>query len=282
MPQHYSHFINAGKILITLSFLACSSMIHAQANNSINDKEAEDVISSDRPGFVESSTVMKKGRFQLESGLGYAKSRQDNARERTTTSPFLIRYGSADTWELRLESDGWTRQANSQDQQPTTIQKGYADLAIGIKWHMQDADENSAKPAIAWLAHLDLTTGSRAFRAQALSPSLRMVAEWELADDLGFAMMPGWAWDKDDAGKRYSRGILGFTLSHAINRQWNTYVELSGEQLAAKQHGGSIISYGAGVSYIVNSELQVDFSMSKLKSGNAPDWQAGLGFSLRF
>ncbi|MBC3872526.1 transporter [Undibacterium flavidum] len=273
---------------LALSFVFSFVNFEARAQTSgstINPNKAtdsDDVISSDRPGFVESSKVMGRGRFQFESGLGLTNNNQQGVRETSTSLPFLLRYGSADTWELRLESDGWTQVRTRQADQSVSRQHGYTDLNLGLKWHMQDGDETKAQAAIAWLAGLDLTTGSAAFRGAAATPSVRMVAEWELPQDFSFAIMPGISWERNDTGKRFSKGILGLTLGHALNEHWNAYVELSGEQLAAKHNGGSVVSYGAGVSCIVTRDVQIDFSMAKLWSGNAPNLQAGLGFSLRF
>lgn len=276
----FSAIFGALSLLSTESFAQASKV--SEAPDAISSIDSIDSISSDRPGFVESSTVLKPGRFQFESGVGFAKSKQDGGRALSTKLPYLIRYGNLDNLELRLESDGWTQIRMHQYQQATTHQRSYADLAIGLKWHMQDGDEITDKPAVAWLANLDLATGSGAMRGSGARPSLRMVAEWELAQDFTFALMPGWSWEKNDAGKRFSKGLLGFSLSHAMNDDWNVYIELSGEQLAAKHNGGSIVSYGAGVSHIVTPDVQVDFSLTKLWSGNAPTLQAGLGFSLRF
>lgn len=47
---------------------------------------------------------------------------------------------------------------------------------------------------MALLAHGDLSSGSSAFRVSGEVPSLRLVAEWELADDASFSITPGLAW----------------------------------------------------------------------------------------
>lgn len=44
---------------------------------------------------------------------------------------------------------------------------------------------------MALLAHVDLRSGSSAFRVLGEVPSLRLVAEWELADDASSSIMPG-------------------------------------------------------------------------------------------
>jgi hypothetical protein len=71
---------------------------------------------------------------------------------------------------------------------------------------------------MAWLAHVDLDTGSTAFRGQGLRPSLRFVAEWDLPDDMSIGVMPGLVADKAEDGSRFTAGIFAVTLAKAGRR----------------------------------------------------------------
>ena len=70
-------------------------------------------IATDRPDFVESSDVVGPGRFQLETGLTTDRRAQAGVTVRTLTTPTLFRYGIGDTLELRLETEGYTRERTS-------------------------------------------------------------------------------------------------------------------------------------------------------------------------
>jgi hypothetical protein len=245
---------------------------------------ADDGISTDRPDFVESSQVVGKGRFQLETGL--ARERSDDAsgtRLRVDLTPTLLRLGVSDTVELRIETDGYQR-SRSVDAAPSRVtrERGFADTSLGIKWHMQDGDQASGRPAIAWLLHVDVDTGSAAFRGNGLRPSLRVVGEWELADELSVGAMGGFAVDRNPDSGRFATGILAVTVGRSWTDRFRTFVELAGRQLASSRHGGSVVSVDAGTAYLLSPTVQVDAVVSRGITHTSPDWEFGAGLSIRF
>ena len=102
----------------------------------------DDGIVTDRPDFVESSNVVGRGRFQIETSVLAERDKTDGVRARTYSMPTLLRYGVGDVLELRLETDGRTVQHAGSD--GTTA--GYADTALGVKWHVQD--EAPGRPSV--------------------------------------------------------------------------------------------------------------------------------------
>ena len=56
----------------------------------VHTVRAEEPISTDRPDFVESSDVVGKGRFQLETGFSSERNKADGVKERLTTTPTLL------------------------------------------------------------------------------------------------------------------------------------------------------------------------------------------------
>lgn len=244
---------------------------------------AEERISTDRPDFVESSLVVGQGRFQLETGFASERNRDDGVKDRLTTSPTLLRYGVSDTWELRLETDGLAR-LRSEDSNTAIVtrQRGTADVAIGAKWHMQDADDGKGSPGIAWLIHADLDTGSAPFRGNGVRPSLRVVAEWDLPNNWAVGVMPGLVADKTSEGKRFLSGIAAITLAKSWTDDFRTFVELAGQQLAPEKYGGHVITYDVGAAYLIGNDVQLDIAASWGATRHTPDFQWGAGLSVRF
>jgi hypothetical protein len=255
--------------------LCCLSPVHA---------DADDGISTDRPDFVESSQVVGKGRFQVEWGL--ARERSDDAsgaRRRIDSTPTLLRLGVSDTLELRIETDGYLR-SRSEEAGPSrfTRERGFADTSLGVKWHMQDDDEATGRPAIAWLLHVDVETGSAAFRGDGLRPSLRAVGEWELDDAMSVGAMGGAAVDRHPDSGRFAAGILAVTVGRSWTDRFRTFVELAGRQLASSRHGGSVVSFDAGTAYLLSPSVQVDAVVSRGITHTSPDWEFGAGLSIKF
>ncbi|MFZ5526061.1 MAG: transporter [Pseudomonadota bacterium] len=243
---------------------------------------ADDAINPDRPGLVESSNVVGQGRFQVETGFSSERSKADGIKDRLNTSPMLLRMGLNDTLELRVETDGATRlRSENTNTGITTRERGYSDVAIGVKWHTHDGND-AGMPSMAWLLHADLETGSRAFRGEGVRPSLRFVAEWDLPNDWSFGVMPGVFVDKNEDGDRYMGSILALSVGKAVNDRVNTYIELAGHQLASSKNGGNVVTWGTGASYLVTNDVQVDVNFSWGVTKEAPDFGWGVGMAFRF
>jgi hypothetical protein len=243
--------------------------------------DTDEGISTDRPDFVESSATVGKGVFQIETSVAFERTKQDSATSDLWTTPTLLRYGVLPNLELRLETDGFAR-SRIDDSGVVMRENGFSDVSLGIKWHQKDGDEASATPAIAWLLHVDLDSGSLAFRGPGKVPSLRMVAEWELAGDASLGIMPGIAYDKDDHGERYWAGTLAATYGRPLAEKLRGFIELAGQHLATASHGGSVLTADTGIAYAIDKNTQIDTAFFFGLNKNSPDVTVTVGFSKRF
>ncbi len=254
-----------------LSLLIAAFLLPFAAHASDDD----DSISTDRPDFVESSQVVGKGRVQLETSVQWERDRHADPRTRTVSTPTLLRIGVGDSTELRIETDGRsvTRGATA----------GYADSALGLKWHLADQQGETleGRPSLGVLLHAELPSGSRSLRGHGVRPTLRLSAEWDLADGYSLGVMPGLGQDSDDAGHRYGYGILAATLGKALNERMRGYVELAAPQIARGKHGGAQASFDTGVTYLVNKDCQLDLSLTRGLNRRTPDLSLAFGLSVR-
>lgn len=243
----------------------------------------KDKIATDRPDFVESSATVGKNRFQVETSIAFDTKKADGLKESSYTTPTLLRYGFADDWEARLETDGAIhKKTHDLDTGITTQERGTADLSIGLKWHTQDAAEVGLSPAVAWLFHVDVPSGSDNFRGSGLRPSVRAVMEWEFADVYSLGIMPGIIHDKDETGERFTAGILGIVAGRAWTEKFRTFIEIAASQIAKKEYGGSVVSYTIGGAYLITDKIQVDMAMSLPATRAAPDFSWTMGLSVKF
>jgi hypothetical protein len=238
---------------------------------------ADEPIATDRPDFVESSDVVGKGRFQLETSIAGDRSTVDGVKVRTRSTPTLLRLGVSEDIELRIETDGRLRATAL-----GVSQSGWADTSVGLKWHVADGDEAKGTAGMAWLLHADLPSGSRAFRGQGVRPSLRFVAEWEFAGGYNLGVMPGVYRERNDSGSSYVGGILAVTLAKSFTEDFRGFVELSGQQLTSKRNGGNVITADTGVAYLITKDLQVDAAITVGLNKQSPDFTWTTGVSVRF
>jgi hypothetical protein len=254
--------------LVTLAALAAGALCCSAAH-------ADEGIETDRPDFVESSAVVGAGHWQVETGLTSDRSASAGVTTRSVTTPTLLRYGIGETTELRLETDGYTRERTG-----STTEHGFSDVSLGIKWHVLDGEGTT--PGVAWLLHVDTATGSKAFRGAGLRPSLRAAIEWDLPEDFSLGVMPGVYVDRNDAGKRFAGGILAATFGKAWSPRWHSFVEVAGQQLTSRRNGGNVVTLDAGLAFAPTPTLQFDIEIAHGLTSAAPDFESGLGVSIKF
>lgn len=238
---------------------------------------ADDPIATDRPDFVESSAVVGKGRLQVESSVEVERNGSDDERETVWSTPTLLRFGVTDSIELRVESDGALRQRTSAPGSTGATERGYADLSVGMKWHAMDARDQL--PSVAVLLHADLSTGSAAFRDEGTRPSARVVAEWELANDLSLGVMPGIGYEKQHGGNMF--GILGVVVGKSWSDQLRSIVEVSSPHIARSANGGTEASLTVGSAYLVSNNVQVDAALSRGLNRRTADLSLTVGLSFK-
>jgi hypothetical protein len=240
----------------------------------------DDTINPDRPNVANSSQVVGSGRVQLETGLNWDRQRDPDAHLRTLTTPTLLRIGVADALELRLETDGRTiEHASDPSGGAHAVSAGWADFAAGVKWHLYDQD--GAKPSLGVIAELLLPTGSRALRGGGFRPTLEVPAEWDLGHDWSLAMMPGVGRDTDDAGSRYTYGVLAASVGKAFDERLHGFAEVAAPQIAHAAHGGTQLQFDAGVSWLVNKDCQLDAMVVRGLHRNTPELSLAFGLSVR-
>ncbi len=237
----------------------------------------DDTIATDRPDFVESSNVVGKGRFQVETSIGMDRNKADGVREQTWATPTLLRYGISENLEVRLESDGLIRQRISDAGTGLSYrERGTGDLSLGMKWHAMDAV--GTMPSVGVLLHADLDSGSSVYRGNGTRPSARMVAEWELASEMSLGVMPGIGYDRDAGG---TFGILGIVLGKGWNDQLRSFIEVSSPRIAKRADGGTEASATVGVAYLITNNVQVDSAISRGLNKRTPDLSLTVGLSFK-
>jgi hypothetical protein len=261
---------NTIRLPLLALLLACLSPLTAGA------AEAGDSIVTDRPDFVESSAVVGRGRFQIETSVAVERNKADGIKERTTATPTLLRFGVGDALELRLETDG--RIMYKTDNTPT--ERGYGDLSLGAKWHALDAAGSA--PSVGVLAHLDIDSGSTQFRGNGNRPSLRVVAEWELPNNMSLGVMPGIVYDKNAADERFVAGILGVVVGKSWTEKARTFIEVGMPQIARGKNGATVANLNIGAAYLLSDSLQIDTALARGLNSRTPDLSLTVGLSAKF
>jgi len=240
-------------------------------------------IDADGPDFVESSEVVGKGRFQFEADVVSERDRRNSTHVTTTSTPTLLRFGVADTIEFRIETEGWMRvTGDNAGGGVRSTATGSGDIALGGKWHSQDRDSSTNTPAVSWILHFEVPTGSSEFRGRGITPSLRSVITWDLPHDLALGLMPGVKYGAAPDGHRFVSGIVGLVLNKQWTQTLRTFVENSSSQIARSSDGGVVMTWDAGAAYQVTDDWQIGFRAGFAANRNSPNSQMLVELAGRF
>lgn len=237
---------------------------------------AEDAIDADRPGIAESSSVVGPGRFQIEAGIQQESNRMPAGVERTVFLPTLLRFGTGEDWELRVESDvrAWTRAGADRSE-------GYAPASLGVKYRFGDS-AGPSQPALGAIVRIVPSSGSSDFRSTRTTGDLRFTADWEFA--AGWLLNPnlGWAIEEDGAGGRFTATLFAVTLEYSAQPKVKWFVD-AGLQSPEERAGRTGLLYDAGIAALPSRDVQLDFFVGARGSGvTSPRRFLGAGLSVRF
>ena len=245
--------------------MSCLLLLFASGSAS-----ALEPIDTDGPDFVESSEVMPRGRFQYEIDASRARRRDSTS---ALTTPILLKQGAAKDLELRITVSPYERAGAS---------SGYGDAVFGFKWHTQDRDAPSGRPAVAWIADFAAPTGSSGFRSSGIRPGLRSVITWDLPHELSLGLMPGVKYNSGDDGHRYTSAIAGAVLNERLSDSLRVFVEASAEQIAHRRDGGVIASWDVGAARLLGRDAQLGVRAGIAATRDAPSGYLLLELAQRF
>lgn len=246
----------------------------------------DDPIEPDRPDFVDSTRVVGKGRVQLEAGYAVERNRDAGVRERTGSTPALLRVGVSDTLEARVQTEGRIRyRADRPDVQGWVHERerGWDDTTVGVKWRLADGDQDAGwrRPAFGIIADAAFDTGSALFRGHGVRPGLRAVAEWERPQGLSLGVMAGVVRDHDDTGRRAVNGVLAVSLGKDWSDRLHTFVELAAPRIARARHGGTEASLDIGGAWALTKDCQIDAALQRGLNHRTADLMWTVGLSIR-
>jgi hypothetical protein len=159
---------------------------------------------------------------------------------------------------------------------------GFTDVSLGAQWRVRGGDAGWL-PGVAWLADVETTMGSPAFRDRDMRPSLRATAQWALPQQMTLGLMPGVYRDRGDDGRHYAAGVFAVTLGKSWTPRLQSFVELAGQTLSRSQSGASLLDVDTGLAFVASRTLQVNAVLSRSLSGNASQQvRGGLSVSSRF
>ena len=243
--------------------------------------DADDFINPDRPGVADGSAVIYPRRFEIETGIQAEYRSHGDAHDRTLFLPSLLRFGVNQNWEVRIEGNAYTWISSHDSIQGSTHSEGASPVSIGAKLHIMDS-AGAQRPSMGAILRIFPPSGSGSFRSAHTTGDFRLVADWDFASKWSLNPNVGVGVYEGDANRLYTAGLFAMTLTYNPSKILNFFVD-TGIQSPETKHGSTSIIYDAGVAYLIDRDIQLDFSVGSGATGVTPPHPfLAAGISKRF
>ncbi len=210
------------------------------------------VISTDRPAFADSSTVVPKDSLVIENGFLDSSTQG----KRTFDLPeSQLRFGLFDKTELRFSVPDYFNGPLS----------GFSDISAGIKQQLGPVYGFDVSVVIG----LSFPTGGKHISSHHYDPSLQIPWSRKLSTN--------WTAGGMFQISRPTTGQTTFYLDRQLTAPWDAFVEYSAQ---LPEHGGPQHILHFGTSYKLTPHQQVDLHGGVGLSAAAPDHFIGFGYSI--
>jgi len=228
----------------------------------------------DRPGQTNPPNVLASGVVQLETGF----SRETINADGTQTINYLyntslVRLGLMTNCELRMvvEYSGTRTDSGSQ----SSALQGFNPVSIGTK--IMICPEKGILPQTAMNVAFTLPyVGRREFRPSFLAPSFFLLMQNTLSEKLSLGYNLGLQWDGEQPN---ATAVYSISPSLTVAEGLSVFAEFYGFSTEK-----SFSNYRAdmGCAYLINDNVQVDFSAGVGLNTAAPDSFVAFGLAWRF
>ncbi|MGH2958816.1 MAG: transporter [Solirubrobacterales bacterium] len=249
-------FLQALVLCITLQLAAAAEAA---------DQPPDDYINPDRPGLADGSNVVGAGRIQIETGIQQEYRSTDGNRSRTLFVPTLLRMGLDNNFELRIESNTYTRMT---DTDSTQRAEGVAPASLGFKYHFIDS-LGWKHPAVGAIVRFFPRSGTGNFKTTRATGDFRIVADWDFLPQWSLNPNVGVALYESEDSRLYAAGLFAATLNYNPSKNVNFFID-TGLQSPETKHGQAAVLVDFGAAYVIGRDVQLDFSAGSRVAGKTP------------
>ena len=245
-------------------------------------------LSTDRPGFADTTFVIPRGHAQLE--LGYTSTFDSENRTRSndhTIGQTNLRVGVLDNLEFRTLWSGFSMTETDFDaESPRTGRRyratdhndGAGDMTLGLRTQL--VKNVGFVPDLTLLTNMSIPVGSNNKTAGDVVPDGRLAYGWALNEKLrlyGVGIIAAGV----HATGRFAQASASTGLSYAITDRVGSFVEYYGI-FPGRENEDCSHNADGGMTFLLSDNCQLDFSAGVGLNEQAADYFLGMGLSFRW
>jgi len=251
------------KLSLILIFLLCSISASAQFNKTIR---------TGRPGQAIDPFAVGNKVFQTETGLDVSAFKFDDVMSsgRALAPNTFLRYGIGQRLDLNSGFEYRTDQFEKNNEEKSA--HGVSAGNLGLRINFLDGSEH--KPALGMQLSLKFPVNSDAYHTDYIAPKITLVVSQNLSEKIGLVANLGMDYNGNDPK---STAFYVLNLAYTISDHWGVFIE----NYASFTEDYFEDHWDAGMAYLVNNNLQLDFYGGLSKQDERLDYFASIGFSWR-
>lgn len=226
----------------------------------------QDLI-TDRPDQTESAVTVPLYSLQIESGFVYENIKDKIPVDNYSIAGTLFRYGLTDKIEMRFGA-GYLINKND------VTNSSFGDFLLGAKFNI--LTEEQAHFDFGLLLHTTLPIGDKILNPDKFEPELIAAFSSSVSDNLSISANLGGV---NNASLQKIVYIYTGAVGLSLNEELGAFIEMYGNFLSAIS---PTHNFDGGFTYLLNDELQLDFSAGNSVSAVNKSWFISSGISVRF
>ena len=245
-------------------------------------------MTTDRPDITEVPFTIDPGRVQIETSVfNYARGRDPGGAAVHAYDVMVtnVRIGITQNFEAGFVLQPYSKVRIRQSGVPTLLHSGMGGLELRSKYNLwgNDTFDKPGATALAILPFVVLPTDDD----NGISPAFTEVGfnvpfAIQLSPKLSLGINGGMTWVREDAGTGYQpQYTASASFGYDWTDVWGSYVELAG-RFNTEDPRGDPVSFGAGITYAVTKNLQLDAGVNVGLTSSADRINPFVGFSARF
>jgi len=237
------------------------------------------VISTDRPSLCDTSGIVPKGHFQLETGYTFTLNNHSGVNTQTQNAPeILARYTLIeDRLELRISTSGYVWSRTSADG-TVDHNDGFSDVLPGLK--LKVTDQDGLLPRLVLEAATTASVGTDGISNQDIEPIFKLIWSYDLGKGWGVYGNFNVAYPST-SGERFVQGQGGVCVTYAATDKLSFYGEyfLFGPN-AKGTDSAQYLDFGAA--YLLTNRVQLDVRAGFGLNRQSNNFFTGAGISFLF
>lgn len=267
-----------------LPFVAWMSAVHASSDHTVFNPTPRDRLrdlSTDRPDQTESPYTVDAGHWQIEFDfVSYTHDRESGARsESWNIAPINVKLGLTHSTDVQFIFNSYTRE-RVRARGTTTTSGDWGDFTVRLKHNLWGNDGGDSAFAVMPFVKVPLRLGDD--RDSSVEAGLILPLALSLPGGWGLGLMTEFDMLADSrGGGRHLEWINSVALGRDLTSRLGGYIEFFS---AHRYETGTdwMAQAGAGFTYAINADTQLDGGCNFGLTRGAPDVQPFLGLTVRY